>query len=76
MVEDSIEEFLIASRGEGSFGPTSPWRRGTGALSAPVATTPYLKNILDIATAPQAESNLQRRAEASVSSLWDISLNN
>jgi hypothetical protein len=39
------------------------------------ATTPWLKDILNITVAQQMESPLQRRAEASISSLWDTSSN-
>jgi hypothetical protein len=70
MIEDSAEEFLMASRGEGSFGIPSPKRRGTGASITPVTTTPWLKYILDITTAQQAESSFQCQGEASVSSPW------
>jgi hypothetical protein len=51
MIEDSTEEFLTASSGEGSFSLPSPKRHGTGASLAPFTTTPWLKDILDIATA-------------------------
>jgi hypothetical protein len=44
MIEDSVEEFLTASSGEGSFGFPSPKRCGTGALVAPVTTTPRMEN--------------------------------
>jgi hypothetical protein len=57
-IEDSAEEFLMASSGEGSFNPLCPRRCSIGALPAPVATTPWLKDILDIAAAQQAESFL------------------
>jgi hypothetical protein len=40
MIEDSVEEFLTASSGEGSSGLPSPRRRGTGALLTQVTTTP------------------------------------
>jgi hypothetical protein len=40
------------------FNPLCPRRCSTGALPAPVATTPWLKDILDIAAAQQAESFL------------------
>jgi hypothetical protein len=75
MIEDSVEEFLTASSGEGSFGPPSPRRRGIRVLPAPVATTTWLKDILDIAAAQQVESSLQCWVEVSVSSPWDISSN-
>jgi hypothetical protein len=66
MTGDSTEEFLMASSGEGGLGLPSPRRRGMGAPSIPIATTPWLKDILDIAVAQQAEISLQRRVEASV----------
>jgi hypothetical protein len=50
MIEESTEEFLTASSGEGSFGLPSPRRRGTGASLAPLAATSWLKGILDITT--------------------------
>jgi hypothetical protein len=47
MIEDSIEEFLTASSmGGGGSGLPSPRRYGTGALSAPVTTTPWMENAL------------------------------
>jgi hypothetical protein len=46
-----IEEFLTALSGVGGFDLPSPKRCGTGALPAPVTTTPWLKDILDIVTA-------------------------
>jgi hypothetical protein len=59
MMEDSAEEFLMASSREGSFAPPpSPKKSSTEALPAPVATTPWLKDILDIAATQQAESSL------------------
>jgi hypothetical protein len=58
MIEDSTEEFLTASSGEGGLGLPSPRRRGMGALLTPVATTPWLKNIVDITAAQQTESSL------------------
>jgi hypothetical protein len=61
MIEDSAEEFLTMSIGEGSFGLPSPRRHGTSASRALVTTTPRLKDILDIAAAQQAESPLQHR---------------
>jgi hypothetical protein len=40
MIEDSIEEFYIASTEEGGYGlPPCP-RHGTGPTPAPIATTP------------------------------------
>jgi hypothetical protein len=38
MIEDSTEEFLTASSGEGSFGLPSPRRRGVGPSLAPITT--------------------------------------
>jgi hypothetical protein len=55
MIEDTVEEFLMVSSRKGGFGLPSPRRHGTGALRAPVATTPWLK---DITIAQQAESYL------------------
>jgi hypothetical protein len=75
MIEDSVEEFLMASSGEGGFGLPSPKRHDTGALPAPFTTTPWLKDIIDIATAQQVESSLQHRAKVFVSSHWDFSSN-
>jgi hypothetical protein len=46
MIEDSAEEFLMASRGDGGFGLPSPGRRGTGASLAPMTTTPWMENTL------------------------------
>jgi hypothetical protein len=75
MIEDSTEEFLTTSSGEGSFGLPSFRRRSTGASLAPITTTPWLKGILDIVAAQQAVSSLQHLTKASVSSPWDISPN-
>jgi hypothetical protein len=44
MIEDSAEEFLTASSGEGSFGLPSPRRPDMGALLAPARTTPLMEN--------------------------------
>jgi hypothetical protein len=46
MIEYSAKEFLMASSGEGSFGLPSPRRRGLGASSASVTTTPKIENAL------------------------------
>jgi hypothetical protein len=46
MIEDSAEEFLMASIGEGSFGRPSPRRRSTGASLAPSTTTSWMENAL------------------------------
>jgi hypothetical protein len=54
MIEDSAEEFLTTSRGQEGFGLPSPRRHDTGALFA----APWLKDILDIAAAQQAEGSL------------------
>jgi hypothetical protein len=79
MIEDSAEEFLTTSSREGSFVPPSPApsprRHDMRDLPAPVATTPWLKDILNIVTTQQAENSLQCRAEAFISSPWDISSN-
>jgi hypothetical protein len=46
MTEDSTKEFYMASSGEGGSGlPSSPWH-STGAPSVPLATTPWLEDIL------------------------------
>jgi hypothetical protein len=50
MIEDSTEEFLMASCEEGSFGLPSPRRCSMGASLTPVITTPWLKDILNIAS--------------------------
>jgi hypothetical protein len=59
----------------GELQPPSTRRCSTGALPTPVATTPWLKDIADIAAAQQAESSLWCQDEASVLSPWDISSN-
>jgi hypothetical protein len=74
MIEDSAEEFLMVSSGDKGFVLSSPRRHGTGALPATVTTTPWLKDILDITTAQQAESSFKCLA-ASVLSSWEISSN-
>jgi hypothetical protein len=51
MIEDSTEEFLTTSSGEGSFGLPSPRRHDTGASLSPITITPWLKDILDITVA-------------------------
>jgi hypothetical protein len=48
MIEDSAEEFLMASSGEGSFSLPSPRRCGIGASLAPVITTPRMENAISI----------------------------
>jgi hypothetical protein len=75
MIEDSTEEFLTASSGDGSLNLPSPRRRGMGNLLARVATMPRLSHILDITATQQVKSSLQRQAKASVSSPWDTSSN-
>jgi hypothetical protein len=75
MIEDSTKEFYTASSGEGSSGLPFPHRHDTGAPPAPIATTPWLKDILGIAIAQLEWSSLQRRAEASVLSPWGTSSN-
>jgi hypothetical protein len=44
MIEDSAEEFLTTSSGEGGFGLPSPRRRDVGAPPDPVKTTPCMEN--------------------------------
>jgi hypothetical protein len=44
MIEDSVEEFLMVSSREGSFGHPSPRRYDTGASLAPITTSPRMKN--------------------------------
>jgi hypothetical protein len=51
MIEDSIEEFLTTSSGDKGSGLPSPRRRAMGPPSAPIVTTPWPKDILDIAVA-------------------------
>jgi hypothetical protein len=46
MIEDSIEEFLTASSGDGDSGLPSPRRHGTGASLAPITTIPQMENSL------------------------------
>jgi hypothetical protein len=67
MKEESIEEFLTASSGEGSFGLPSPRRRGTGAPPTPITTTSWMENapatqamttILPWMAAPQQKTGL------------------
>jgi hypothetical protein len=72
MIEDSAVEFLTVSSSETDFGLPSPRRHGMGAPPAPIATTPWQKDILDISVTQQAESSLQHRAEASLSRVLGI----
>jgi hypothetical protein len=58
MIEDSIDEFLMMSSGDRGFGLPSPRRRGTGAPPALAATTPWVKDILDLAATQQVEGSL------------------
>jgi hypothetical protein len=58
VIEDSAEEFLIASSGRGASAPPLPEGVAWG-FPSPVATTPRLKDILDIVAAQQVESSLQ-----------------
>jgi hypothetical protein len=44
MIEDKSEEFYMTSREEGGSGLPSSQRHGTRALSAPIATAPWLDN--------------------------------
>jgi hypothetical protein len=46
MTENSAEEFLTASSGEGGLRPLLSMRHGTGAPPAPVTTTPWMENTL------------------------------
>jgi hypothetical protein len=73
MIEDSTEEFLTTSSGEGSFGLPSPRKHDMRASLTPVTTTPWLKGILHIVATQQEESSHQHQTKASVSSHWDIS---
>jgi hypothetical protein len=43
-IEDSTEEFLMASSWEGSFNLPSPRRHNTGASLAPLRTTPWMQD--------------------------------
>jgi hypothetical protein len=43
-MEDPIEEYLMASSGEGSFGHPSPKRRSMWASFAPATTTTQKEN--------------------------------
>jgi hypothetical protein len=46
MTENSAEEFLTTSSGEGGLQPLLSMRHGTGAPPAPVTTTPWMENTL------------------------------
>jgi hypothetical protein len=46
MIEDSAEEFLTASSGDGGSGLPSPRRHDMGASLAPFTTTPRMENAL------------------------------
>jgi hypothetical protein len=46
MIEDTFEEFHMVSSREGGSGLPSPRRHGTGALPAPIITTPRMENAL------------------------------
>jgi hypothetical protein len=48
MIEDSVEEFLSVSTGMGGSNLPSPRRSDMGARSAPVTTTPWMKDIFNI----------------------------
>jgi hypothetical protein len=52
MIEDSAEEFLTVSSGEGSFSLPSPKRRDMGATLTLVTTTPKMEN------APAAQATM------------------
>jgi hypothetical protein len=67
MIEDSTEEFLMASSGEGSLSLPSPRRRDTGASLSPATTTPWMENasatqatkvVPSWMVAPRPETNL------------------
>jgi hypothetical protein len=51
MIEGSTKEFYMASSGEGSSGLLFPQSHDMGAPPAPIATEPWLKDILGIAIA-------------------------
>jgi hypothetical protein len=57
MIEDSGEEVLTASRGEGSFDLPSPKRHSAGASLTPATTTPWMEN----ASATQATTTVPPR---------------
>jgi hypothetical protein len=61
MIEDSTKELYMASSGEGGSSLPSSRRHGTGTLSAPVATTPWLEDVL----ATQAITTVPPRVLAS-----------
>jgi hypothetical protein len=54
MMGDPVEEFPTSSERGGRIDLPSPRRHDTGDSLAPVTTTPWLKDILDITTAQQA----------------------
>jgi hypothetical protein len=43
MIEDSAEEFLTASSGEGGSALPSPRRHGMGDSPAPITTAPWME---------------------------------
>jgi hypothetical protein len=63
MIEDSIEEFLTPSCGEGSFGHPSPRRRSTESSLTSATTTTWKENALAMmkfcpwTTTPWPETN-------------------
>jgi hypothetical protein len=46
MIEDTIEDVLTVSRGEGSFSLPSHRRHSTEASLTPTTTTPWMENAL------------------------------
>jgi hypothetical protein len=44
--KDSIDDFYMASSGEGSSGLPAFWRHNTGTPPAPIATTPWPEDTL------------------------------
>jgi hypothetical protein len=60
MIEDYVEEFLMASSGEGGFGLPSPRRCDMGASPAPDTTTAWTENT----SATQAMTTVPPRTAA------------
>jgi hypothetical protein len=58
IIEDSTEEFLTVPNREGGLRPPLSQEALHGALPSPVATTPWMKDILNITAAQQAEGSL------------------
>jgi hypothetical protein len=46
MIEDSTDEFYMASSGEGSSSLPTSWRHSTGAPPATIANTPWTEDTL------------------------------